>query len=148
MTYSNPRAALAQYGQASTQSAVTTASPHRLIQMLMEGALEKIARAKGHMQRGEIAEKGRHVGWAISIIDGLRTSLDHDAGGEMAANLEQLYDYMSRRLVEANARNSTDYLDEVTELLRGIKSAWDELPQEVRQSRHSTAEEIIANASA
>jgi flagellar protein FliS len=134
MTYTNPRAALAQYGQSSLQSEVAAASPHRLIQLLMEGALEKIAKSKGFLQRGEVAEKGRHIGWAVSIIDSLRTSLDHDQGGELAGNLEALYDYMERRLVQANAQNNEEILDEVADLLRDIKSAWDELPADVRTS--------------
>mgnify|MGYP006274920123 CR=1 FL=1 len=130
MTYNNPRNALAQYGQSSLQSEVAAASPHRLIQMLLEGALEKIAKAKGYLQRGEVAEKGRHIGWALSIVSSLRSSLDFEKGGEIAANLEALYDYMERQLTLANARNSEEMLDEVADLLRDIKSAWDEIPSE------------------
>ena len=147
MTYTNPRAALAQYGQSSLQSEVAAASPHRLIQLLMEGALEKIAKSRGFLQRGEIAEKGRHIGWAVSIIDSLRASLDHDQGGELAGNLEALYDYMERRLVQANAQNSEEMLEEVADLLRDIKSAWDDLPTEVRASGTPT-DRAVAHVSA
>ena len=87
MSYARVRAAMKSYGEAAVQSDVNCASPHRLIQMLMEGALEKISKARGFMQRGEITEKGNHISWALSIINGLRMSLDKEAGGEIAQNL-------------------------------------------------------------
>lgn len=78
------------------------------------------------MERGEIANKGQNISWAISIIEGLRTSLDKQAGGEIAENLDSLYSYMEERLFFANAENSVDILDEVTKLLKTVKTAWDE----------------------
>ncbi|GAB6043627.1 flagellar export chaperone FliS [Endothiovibrio diazotrophicus] len=137
MGYPNPRGALKQYGQVATQAGVAVADPHRLIQMLMEGALEKIATAKGMMARGDIAKKGQQITWAISIIDGLRVSLDKKAGGDIARNLDDLYDYMERRLFQANLENDALILDEVSSLLRDIKSAWDAIPEEVRQTHGS-----------
>jgi len=113
------------YGQVGTQTGVEIASPHRLIQMLMEGALEKIRLAKNYMINGNIAEKGAHISWAISIVSGLRVSLDAEKGGEIASNLEALYDYMERRLLQANHENKVEYLDEIIGLLMEIKSSWD-----------------------
>ncbi len=121
--------AVQQYNQVGVSSGVESASSHRLIQMLMNGALEKIAIAKGHMERNDIAQKGGNISWAISIIDGLRASLNLDNGGEIAQNLDDLYDYMTRRLARANIENNPDILDEVSSLVRSLKSAWDELPQ-------------------
>ncbi len=132
MTMIKTRDAVQAYGQVGTQAQAAYASPHRLIQMLMEGALDKLAVARGHMERGEVAQKGNAISWAISIIEGLRVSLDPKAGGEIAANLEALYDYMERRLVEANAKNDLEMLDEVARLLRTIKEAWDQIPEEIR----------------
>lgn len=129
MNYVGGRNALQQYKQINVQTGVTQATPHRLIQMLMEGALEKIAMAKGFMGRGEVAEKGSHISWAISIIDGLRMSLDKDSGGAVAANLDRLYDYMERQLLLANTRNEPALLDEVAGLMREIKSGWDAIPE-------------------
>jgi len=120
--------AVQQYNRVGVAAGVEEASPHRLIQMLMEGVIEKIAIAKGAMDRGETAKKGSYISWAISIVDGLRASLDMDAGGEVAQNLDDLYDYINRRLVTSNLENNSDLLDEVTSLLKSIKSAWDELP--------------------
>ena len=138
MNYSQNSKGASQYKQVGAQSGVESATPHRLIQMLLEGALEKINLAKGYMQRGDTAMKGTHISWAISIIDGLRMSLDKDAGGEIAANLDSLYDYMGRRLVEANLRNDIKMLDEVSGLLIEIKSAWDVIPEIMRKKAGAT----------
>lgn len=117
--------ALQQYQQVNTQSGVAYASPHRLIQMLMEGALERIATAKGHIQRQNTAAKGEQISKAVDIIGGLREGLNHETGGEIAANLDALYDYLQRRLLEANLNSDLAILDEVADLLRPIKEAWD-----------------------
>ena len=132
MSFARTQGALRQYSQIATGTGVEGASPHRLIQMLLDGALEKIAVAKGHVSRSEYIEKGRHISWAISIIAGLRASLDINQGGEIAANLEALYDYMERRLLDANSRNDLAALDEVAGLLRQVKDAWDAIPQTAR----------------
>ena len=122
-----------QYSQVGVASGVEQASPHRLIQMLMDGAIEKVAKAKGFMERKDIAKKGSHISWAISIIDGLRASLDKSNGGDIADNLDDLYDYMIRRLMRANLENNADLLDEVISLLRSIKNAWDGIPATLNQ---------------
>jgi len=120
----NNNQAMNAYQQIGTRSAVEGASPQRLVQMLLDGALECIAAAKGNVQRGEIALKGERIGKAISIVEGLRTSLNLDAG-ELSQNLQDLYDYVGRRLLEANLTDDAAILDEVSGLLHEIKSAWD-----------------------
>ncbi len=130
-----------QYMQVNAHSSASDASPHRLIQMLLGGALDRIAVAKGHMARGNIAEKGRYIGLAISIIDGLRISLDKSAGGEIAQNLDDLYEYMTRRLAEANLKNDEGILDEITRLLKEIKEGWDAIPEEFRHQRNEVKDE-------
>ncbi|MEA3244366.1 MAG: flagellar export chaperone FliS [Pseudomonadota bacterium] len=125
MSVAGVRNALDQYSLNAVQTRIESASPHRLIQMLLEGALGKIAAAKGHMDRGEIQPKGAQIGSAISILEGLKSSLDMEKGGEIAQNLEDLYSYMERRLIEANSINDTSLLDEVSDLLKQIKEAWD-----------------------
>ena len=119
-----------QYASVEVQTGVTEASPHRLIQMLLDGALGKIAQARGLMLRRQIAGKGNAVTSACSIIMGLRSSLDLEAGGELAANLDRLYDYMFRRLMDAHVQNDVAALDEVASLLHEVKRGWDALPQE------------------
>ncbi|EMF9964067.1 TPA: flagellar export chaperone FliS [Pseudomonas aeruginosa] len=121
----NAMAAMRQYQNVSTQAQTIDASPHRLIQMLMEGGLTRMAQARGALERGEVALKGELIGKAIAIVGGLREGLDFEAGGELAANLDRLYAYMSMRLTEANLKNDAGKLEEVSELLRNIKSGWD-----------------------
>lgn len=119
------RNALDQYSRNAVQTGVESASPHRLTQMLMEGALDKIAAAKGNMERDNIQAKGDQISSAIAILDGLRSSLDMEEGGEIAQNLSDLYEYMERRLLDAHRNNDLAILDEVSDLLRQIKEAWD-----------------------
>jgi flagellar secretion chaperone FliS len=124
MSYARAYSAAQQYGAVGTEAAVAEADPHRLIQLLLEGALVRIVAAKDHMQHGEVARKGECIGQAMSIMDGLRASLNAEEGGEIARNLDNLYEYMSHRLLEANVKNDVACLDEVTRLVGEIKGAW------------------------
>ncbi len=116
--------AISNYQNTRVDTAFEGADPHHLIAMLMERALARIAIAKGHMQRGDVSKKGARVGGAMAIVDGLRAFLDHEAGGSLADNLDNLYEYMSRRLLEANLKDDVAILDEVSELIREIRGAW------------------------
>jgi len=113
------------YAQVGVHTGAMSASPHKLIVMLYDGARGAIARAKYCMEAGDIAGKGTAISKAIDIIDnGLRAVLDHSAGGDIAADLERLYEYMTRQLILANLRYSADMLSEVDGLLENLASAW------------------------
>jgi len=113
------------YAQVGVQTGAMSASPHQLIVMLFDGARAAIARARFLMEDGQIAAKGKAISMAINIIDnGLRAALDHQAGGDIAGDLEALYDYMSRHLMLANLRNDAALLTEVDGLLENLASAW------------------------
>jgi flagellar protein FliS len=127
MSYSAGRATQA-YASVGAQSQVAAASPHRLIQLLMDGALDRLSVAKGHIQRKDVTQKIVVIDRIMSIVDGLRMSLDHSVNAEMTENLENLYDYMNRRLLLANINNDISALDEVASLLRELKEAWDAIP--------------------
>jgi flagellar protein FliS len=127
----NAYQAAQNYSSTKVHSGVEDASPHRLIQMLFEGALERIAQAKGAMQQNQIARKGELIGKAINIIGGLQGSLNDTDGGELAGNLDDLYDYIIRRLTQANFANDMSMLDECGRLLGEIKSAWDAIGSQV-----------------
>lgn len=122
------RLALQQYQSTGTAGAVQDASPHQLIRMLLGGALDRIAGARGNLAAGDQAGKLRCLGGAIDIVEHLRLCLDPKAGGTIAGNLGELYDYMLRRLVQANADNDERPLIEVADLLRTLKEAWDAMP--------------------
>ena len=115
---------LAAYQSAAAHGGVAASDPHRLIVMLLDGALERIVTARGCMQRNETSEKARLINRAVSIIGELRNSLDLRKGGQIAANLAELYDYMCRRLLLATTENKPEMLDEVSTLLHEIRSAW------------------------
>lgn len=121
--------ALSQYQQINTEAAVETATPHKLIQMLMQGSLQRIAEAKGAMLRNDIAGKGTAISKAINIVAGLQASLNKEVEASLPHQLDSLYDYMQRRLLEANLKNSSALLDEVAELMRTVKEGWDGIEQ-------------------
>lgn len=128
-----PRAGnLAAYQTVATHGGVAASDPHRLILMLLDGAMERIAAARGYMANNVYAEKGRLIGRVLAIIDELRVSLDTERGGDLARNLEALYDYIGRQLMRANVENRVDLLDEVTTLLQEIRTAWIAIPAESR----------------
>ncbi|MFK0090814.1 flagellar export chaperone FliS [Pseudomonas sp. NPDC090755] len=125
----NPMRALRQYQKVNSHAQISEASPHRLVQMLMEGGLDRMAQAKGAMARGDIAEKGLMLGKAIDIIIGLRDGLDAQKSEDPAyvERLDSLYVYMTNRLMQANVDNDAEIIDEVARLLITIKSGWDEI---------------------
>jgi flagellar secretion chaperone FliS len=123
---------LAAYQSAAAHGGVAAADPHKLIVMLMDGALERIATARGCMERKDMVEKARLLNRAVSIVGELRNSLDMNAGGQIAANLADLYDYMGRSLLKSNADNSAQLLDDVSRLLHEIRGAWVAIPAQAR----------------
>ena len=134
------KSAVREYRDVGASTRVPSADPHTLILMLLNGALDAMAAAKGCVQRGgAVEEKGRSFARAISIIDGLRASLDRSASPDLADNLDDLYDYMGRRLLHANMRDDSEAVDEVASLLREIKSAWESIPVELRQRADASA---------
>lgn len=113
------------YSNVGVETGVAAANPHKLIVMLFDGAQIAIANAIQHLRNGEIAAKGQAISKAILIIDGgLRASLDKKIGGEIAANLDDLYAYMSRQLLMGNLSNNSAKFEEVRTLLLDIRSAW------------------------
>lgn len=115
------------YQEVNVTSAVSSASPVRLIVLLYEGAIGAVTSAKLEMGRNDIAAKSRFIMRAIDIINGLRGAIDNTKGGDIAVSLENLYEYMVRQLTMANLKNDPDLLDEVTRLLSELHSAWQTL---------------------
>lgn len=136
MIRSGARSALRQYKQVNVNAALEEATPHQLVQMLFDGALARIAAAIGMMEQQEIAGKGKAITHAASIIGGLRATLNRDIGGELVDNMDSLYEYMERRLTEANLKNDVEILREVSGLLKELKEGWDAIPNEYRLQRN------------
>jgi len=114
------------YAKVGIETGVASASPHKLIVMLYEGAIIAISTAIRQMKSGDIPGKGQSISKAIMIIDnGLRASLDKKVGGDIAISLDSLYEYMGDRLMIANLKNQPEILEEVQRLLQDLKGAWD-----------------------
>jgi flagellar protein FliS len=141
--------AVSSYSNTSMETGVYDADPHRLIMLLFEGAALTVSSAIGHMERNEIAQKGRSISHAIAIIDkGLSASLDMKAGGEIAQNLSSLYDYMTRRLLHANLNNDVAALKEVLGLIGELRGAWEAIGDKTMQATPKMAEPPVERRSA
>lgn len=124
MSINNQASALGRYQSVGTYSAVSAADKLRLVHLMMQGARDRIAKARAHLRRGEISAKGEQISRAIALVDGLRASLDVSEGGSIGRNLEDLYVYMIRRLLSANLNDDERALDEVASLMTQIHDGW------------------------
>ena len=126
--FGSPARGANAYANVGIETGVAAATPHKLIVMLFDGALVAVTTGIVQMKAKNIAAKGQAISKAIMIIDsGLRASLDKKVGGEIAASLDALYEYMSNRLLIANLKNQPEILEEVHRLLSDLKSAWVEI---------------------
>lgn len=147
--FGSPRSGASAYAAVGIETGVAAASPHKLIVMLFEGAMVAITSAIQQIQAGDLAGKIRSISKAISIIDGgLRASLDRKVGGEVALNLDALYEYMTNRLVVANANNQVDILEEIYQLLSGLKGAWESITPNTATAQGAAAEQAAHGAPA
>jgi len=136
----NMKAAVKAYSNIAIESKAHSSDPHKLILMLYQGALLSIASAKNQMLRKEVSAKGQSISQAIAIInDGLKASLDLSVGGELALNLSDLYGYMIQRLLQANMKNDTAILDEVSGLLMELRGAWESIRQAAPRPQVNTS---------
>jgi flagellar protein FliS len=116
---------LRSYRNVTAYGNLAEASPYQVVQLMLDAVLSRVAEATGHIERGEVAAKGEKIGKALGIIEALVLGLDRERGGDVALNLERLYDYVSRTLLKANLENRPELLKEVSSLLREIKLGWD-----------------------
>ncbi len=124
---------VAAYQSIGAQSSIETADRHQLVEMLYTGAISRINLARSHMDMGNVSNKGKTIGNVIAIVEELRRTLNMEEGGELAANLHDLYEYMKSRLLQANLKNDPAILDEVKGLLEKLLDGWRNIPEDVRQ---------------
>jgi len=124
MTYGYMRQASAMYQQTRAQGSVEGADPHQLTAMLLDGAIERITQARGHIRHRDVPAKGAAIAKAIAIVGELRASLDHAAGGELARRLDSLYDYVTRRLLSGQLHDDDRALAECVDLLEPVRQGW------------------------
>ncbi len=133
------RGSLQAYKKVSVDSQLSSASPHKVIQMLMAGAIERLVQGKAAMLQGNVAVKGERLGKALDIVINLRGCLSLEDGGEIAGNLDQLYDFVITQITTANQNNQPELIDDVIDIIREIKSAWDQIPT---QYHNMTSQEV------
>jgi len=135
------------YAKVGMETSVISASPHKLIVLLYDGAITAIKNGATQMTAGNIIEKGAAISKALDIINnGLRASLDKKAGGEIASNLDSLYVYMTERLLMANLQNKVALLDEVQTLLVDLRDAWTQIGEKPAQAPSMSHYPVMASA--
>ena len=140
MTNAYMRQASAMYQQTRAGGRVEGADPHQLIAMLLDGAIERITQARGHIRHGDVPAKGAALSKAVAIVGELRASLDHEAGGVLAQRLDSLYEYVTRRLLYAQLNNDTAALDESVRLLTPIRDGWQAIRNDYLSTRQAAGE--------
>ncbi len=123
----------AAYQSVSAQSSIENADQHKLVEMLYSGAISRINIAKSHMEMGNVSNKGKTISDVIAIVEELRRTLNMEKGGELAANLHDLYEYMKSRLLQANLKDDADILEEIKGLLEKLLDGWQGIPEEARK---------------
>ena len=124
---------LSAYTQTNIESIVHEATPHKLIEMLFKGAKDALSQAVGAIEREDFEAKSKKISKAAEIILNLGTYLDKEKGGEVADNLNELYTYMAKVLIDANRTNDTKKLREVSALLDTVADGWTSMPEEFKQ---------------
>jgi flagellar protein FliS len=145
--FGTPHKGANAYTSVGVETGVASADPHKLIVMLFDGAIKAVSEAQHHMKTGNIAAKGQAISHAITIIDsGLRASLDKDVGGDIAVNLDALYQYIGNRLLVANLENKPELLDEAIRLLKELKGAWETIGRKQVDEAPATSTPIPPSA--
>jgi flagellar protein FliS len=120
--------AIESYSSVSTATQAAVANRVELIQMLFDGLIDSLSSARGHIERQSIEDKSKALTRASRIVVGLQAALDLDKGGELAANLNELYSYIVRRLLHVNVHNDLEALKEVHSLVTEVREAWRQVP--------------------
>lgn len=123
-----------QYANNYVETAVSEATPHKLVDMLYEGAVKNLRISKVFFQQKNFEKKSEHINKALSIITALKAGVDMDKGGEVAQNLFELYDYCHRTVFKASVDNDEAGLDEVVEILEELHDAWKQMPEEYKRA--------------
>ncbi|WP_026375633.1 flagellar export chaperone FliS [Aestuariibacter salexigens] len=124
------------YKNGNLKQQIASADPHKLTLMLMQGALDRMAYAKGCIERKDFETKAEHMSRASAILMNLRDTLDFEVESEVTDNLFALYDYMIQRLTDASIQNNLNIMDEVINLLSPIKHAWEQIPEDAKQQAY------------
>ncbi|MBA3582161.1 MAG: flagellar export chaperone FliS [Gammaproteobacteria bacterium] len=133
MSFSAYQQGLKAYRQSNTYAGVECADPHHLIEMLLNGVSEHMAKARMGMRMRDTVMKCSSIDKSIAILDALRSSLDFDNGLEIAKNLDELYDYIQRTIIDAKLNNDEKAMESVADLINTIRQAWVSIPTDQRK---------------
>lgn len=132
-TFAGHKAPTGAYRQVGVATAIEGAHPHKLVSLLFDALLDEITKARGAIARADVAEKGRAIRHGVRILEeGLLMPLDLERGGELAANLRDLYQYVVARMTYANLHGDSDALLECSKLLTTVREAWEGIAPQVR----------------
>jgi flagellar protein FliS len=129
-----PKGGILDWHSVSVHGGVASADPHRLVQMLLDAAAERMVTARGCIERGQIVRKAKLLHSCVILIAELRGTLNLAEGGSLAQNLSALYGYITQQLLLANLNHDSGRISEALGLLGNIRSAWAEIGPQVRQS--------------
>lgn len=124
---------LKAYKKTNLEAELSVADPHRVIQMMYEGLIERLSQAKGAIMRHDYEYKADRISKAVGIINGLQSALDNRSNPELGQRMFALYDYMKEYLTKASVSLDTAPIDEVINLILPIKQAWDQIPQDIKE---------------
>jgi len=142
-----PTRSASAYQRINVETSMHTIDQHQLVSLLLDGLLQAVATARGALARGDVNTKCGSIAKALRILEeGLMTALDREEGGEVAVNLEAVYDYAMRRLIQANARNDDAMLQEVSRLIEPITQAWKEMKKNNNPEAIEVAQPVLAEA--
>ena len=124
----NAIAALSQYGKIKNDTQTSYASPHQLMLMLFDGAIEAMSFTIGAIENNNFELRSKQSTRSITIINGMRECLDMETGGELADNLYSLYQYMAQELFRASFKNDVDTIKNIQTMLKDIRGSWEKIP--------------------
>ena len=124
---------LKAYKKTNLEAELSVADPHRVIQMMYEGLIERLSQAKGAIMRHDYEYKADRISKAVGIINGLQSALDNRSNPELGQRMFALYDYMKELLTKASVSLDTAPIDVVINLILPIKQAWDQIPQDIKE---------------
>lgn len=126
-------AAIAEYAKAKSAQGMGV-TPHRLVSMLMQSALDKLAASKGCLDRGDFVHANENITTVMTIVTTLKSSLDMEEGGDISINLDLLYGYMNTQLLEAMTKHDNAPAEEVAGLLRELANGWNAMPDNIKNA--------------
>lgn len=132
--------AINAYQKGSLKQDIASADPHRLTAMLMQGALDRLAYAKGCMSREDMKGRSDNLSKATAIFINLRDTLDMNVGGDFSQNIYNLYEYFIDKLTNIDTENGIDNIDEVIALFTPIKDAWVSIPEQAKQEAYEISQ--------